>query len=74
MTIFIANENGDWWQYLPGEKLYILNTDELTDDQYRDIVNNWGDLDTMPDYPDKLEKCIWQYGHTIELEEQDLSK
>lgn len=65
MAILIANENGDWWQFQPGESLYILNTDELTDEQYRAIVTDWGDLDTMPDYPDKLEKCIWEHGEPV---------
>jgi hypothetical protein len=26
--IFIANENGDWWEYTPGEKLYVLDLND----------------------------------------------
>lgn len=29
MAIFIMNENGDWWEYRTGSKLYILDTERL---------------------------------------------
>ncbi len=62
MTIFIANENGDWWEYKPGQQLYVLDTDELTYEQEQEILPNWGKLDGSEDYPDKLEKLIWEMG------------
>lgn len=30
MAIYIANENGDWWRHIPGQKLYVLDTNKLT--------------------------------------------
>jgi hypothetical protein len=65
MAILIANENGDWWEFQPGESLYILNTDELTAEMESEILPNWGPLDGSEDYPDKLEKLIWQHGYTV---------
>ena len=64
MAIFIANENGDWWEYKPGQVLYVLDTEELPAEKLAEIEENWGKLDGSEDYPDKLEKAIWAYGET----------
>ena len=32
MAIFIANENGDWWEYQPNSVMYVLDTDDLPED------------------------------------------
>jgi hypothetical protein len=74
MAIFIANENGDWWEYQPGQVLYVLNTDDLDDHATDDIANNWGHIDGSDDYPDKLEKAIWKHGHVLHLDEEDLRR
>ncbi len=73
MSIFIANENGDWWEYKPGQVLYVLNTDDLSSNKLAEIEEEWGKLDGSEDYPDKLHKPIWMYGHVLHLEEEDLA-
>lgn len=64
MAIYIANENGDWWEHVPGSSLYILNTEDLAPEELAEIEENWGPL-TEGDLPDKLEKAIWQYGWEV---------
>ena len=29
--LFIANENGDWWEHTPGQKVYIASVQDLID-------------------------------------------
>jgi hypothetical protein len=47
MAIYIANANGDWWEYRVGETLHILNTDDLPAEEkedwetYRDMNATW---------------------------------
>ncbi len=74
MSIFIANENGDWWEYKPDQALYILNTEDLSEEDYEEVVERWGNLDGSEDYPDKLEKAIWEYGHAVFLEDRKLTR
>ncbi len=40
MAIFIQNVNGDWWEYRPGQALYILNTDDLPAEEQEDWETN----------------------------------
>ncbi len=75
MAIFIANENGDWWEYQQDGALWVLNTDDLNERQMAEIEEKWGPIDgSNLDYPDKLERAIWQYGHQIYFEGQDLTR
>ncbi len=72
MAIYLANENGDWWEYKPNQALWILNTDDLSAEQLQDITENWGPIDGSEDLPEKLERVIWKYGHPLYLEPLDL--
>ncbi len=74
MSIFIANANGDWWQYIPGQALWILNTEDLSEQDRAELAETWGDLDGSEDYPDKLEKAIWKYGHAVFFEDNELTR
>lgn len=29
--VFIANENGDWWEHTPGQKVYIASLQDMID-------------------------------------------
>lgn len=55
MPIFIANSNGDWWEYRQGETLHILNTDDLP-------VEEQADWDT---YHQMNETWIAEYGTEV---------
>ena len=60
MTKYIANENGDWWAYVEGEGLYVI------DDEFPLIKEAMQEEDTSPE-GDKFEKFIWQYGKAVEI-------
>ncbi len=74
MAIFIANANGDWWEYRPGQALWVLNTEDLDPADLADIEANWGKLDGSEDYPEKLERVIWTNGHAVFFEEDELTR
>ena len=64
--IFIANENGDWWQFRPEDVLYILNTDDLPEE----IAKEWGYIDENGEpNPDSEnwadDSLIWEYGSMV---------
>lgn len=62
MTVYIANVNGDWWQYDPTHPIYVLDTDKLTQGQFDDIMDEVGELEG-----DKFEDVIQQYGKQVTL-------
>lgn len=64
MAIYFANENGDWWEHKPGNRLYILDTEKLDPEELAEIEESWGPL-TEGDLPDKLERAIWKYGEEV---------
>jgi hypothetical protein len=43
MPIYIANANGDWWEYRSNEVLHILNTDDLPPEEHEDW-KTYGDM------------------------------
>lgn len=55
MTIYAANENGDWWE-IPDNtlRLWILNTDRLPADLTEDLEDEINS--------DKFHRFIWQHG------------
>lgn len=59
MALFIANENGDWWEFRPGDNLYILDTDDLPEE----VAKEWQDESTGEFWAD--EQLIWEYGKDI---------
>jgi hypothetical protein len=60
MTKYIANENGDWWEVVEGEALYLIDT------ELENIANKMEEEDTNP-YQDKFERFIWRYGTEVKL-------
>lgn len=55
MAIVIANENGDWWTFDPEDNLYILNTDDLPENE----KDNWENYEEMDD------SLIWEFGKPV---------
>lgn len=62
MTIYVANVNGDWWELTPSQPIFVLDTDELTEEQFRDILDEYGELEG-----DKFEDAIQEYGRETTL-------
>ena len=62
MTKYIANENGDWWEYVEDSVLFVI------DDSEGHISKAMLEEDTNP-YQDKFEKFIWKYGKAVEIKE-----
>lgn len=77
MAIYVANQNGDWWEVDTDKTtaLYVLDTEKLTFLEKVEIVNEWDDFDPEQDDPatldemlegawgqDKFEKMIWDFG------------
>lgn len=59
MAIFIANENGDWWEYQPNSVMYVLDTDDLPED----VADEWRDEDGQITWTD--EQTVWEYGKMV---------
>lgn len=59
MAIFIANENGDWWEYQPNSVMYVLDTDDLPED----VAEDWRDEDGQITWTD--EQTVWEYGKMV---------
>jgi hypothetical protein len=51
MAIIIANENGDWWSVdeTMTTKLYILDTDKITDPNVLAEIAEWAGVDLETD-------------------------
>ena len=60
MAKYIANENGDWWEVVEGDSLYLIDT------EWENINNKMEEEDTNPNQ-DKFEKFIWRYGTEVKL-------
>jgi hypothetical protein len=67
--IVIANENGDWWEHKPGEKLYVLDLNQMDPEQIADLEDELdipnGKIEQEMMNQDKLHKVIWDYGYEI---------
>lgn len=60
MTVYIANENGDWWQYTKGETLYVIDTDNPE-------IQQALELEDVQAGQDKFEHFIHQFGTRIDI-------
>jgi len=60
MSLYIANENGDWWEFNPGDALYIMRPEDCPADE-------------SPDN-DKFEYVIMENGIEVQELYQDLTK
>lgn len=67
--IVIANENGDWWEHKPGEKLYVLDLNQMDPEQIADLEDELdipnGKINKQIFDQDKLHKVIWDFGYEI---------
>jgi hypothetical protein len=61
MTKYVANENGDWWEVVEGESLYLIDT------EWEGITNKMEEEDSTPN-DDKFEKFIWRYGVPVSVD------
>ena len=61
MTKYVANENGDWWEVVEGESLYLIDTD------WENIVSAMKEEEVSPN-DDKFEKFIWRYGTEVDID------
>lgn len=68
MPIYMANVNGDWWEFEEGQALFMLNTDNLSTEKLAEIEEEYDFVDGSGDYPEKLHRAIWEHGHQIYLQ------
>ena len=61
MTKYIANENGDWWEVVEGESLYLIDTEQ------ENIANKMEEENSTPN-DDKFERFIWRYGSPVSVD------
>ncbi len=61
MTKYIANENGDWWEVVEGESLYLIDTD------WENIASKMEEENSTPN-DDKFERFIWRYGSPVSVD------
>ena len=61
MTKYVANENGDWWEVVEGDGLYLIDT------EWEGITNKMEEEDSTPN-DDKFERFIWRYGVPVSVD------
>ena len=61
MTKYVANENGDWWEVVEGESLYLIDT------EWENITSKMEEENSTPN-DDKFEKFIWRYGTPVSID------
>ena len=61
MTKYIANENGDWWEVVEGESLYLIDTEQ------ENIARKMEEEEVSPN-DDKFERFIWRYGSPVSVD------
>ena len=61
MAKYVANENGDWWEVVEGEGLYLIDTANP------DIAKIMEEENSTPN-DDKFERFIWKYGIPVGLD------
>ena len=59
-TLYVANENGDWWALSPDDVIYVMRPDQIPAD--------------VSDADDKFEQVIMEHGTTVEGLFDDLTK
>ena len=60
MAVYVANENGDWWQYVKGETLYVINTDDAE-------IQEGLIVEDVQVGEDKFEHFIQRYGKPVDI-------
>ena len=62
--IYLANVNGDWWEYDSRDPLFVLDTDELNAVQMSEIIDEHSGF-----CEDKFEQVVMEFGKTVYLTE-----
>ena len=63
MTIYIANVNGDWWEFHPEHPLFVLDTDKI-DPELWEAIQEDHELEG-----DKWEDAIMDHGVKVYINE-----
>jgi hypothetical protein len=42
MSIYVANDNGDWWEFKPGQTLYVLDTEKMAMGDLDEMIEEYG--------------------------------
>jgi hypothetical protein len=56
MSTYIANSNGDWWEYHDGDPLFVLKTQDIPEHIELDEIEG-----------DKFEHIIIEYGKQLQI-------
>ena len=59
-SLYVANENGDWWILSPGDVIYVMTSNKILPDGASDM-------------DDKFEQVIMEHGTIIEDLYEDLA-
>ena len=59
-SLYVANENGDWWILSPGDVIYVMPSNKILPDGVSDMG-------------DKFEKVIMEHGTVVEDLYEDLA-
>lgn len=65
MAIYIANENGDWWEFNPEETIYVLDTDKITKEVKDILEDEYSYVEGDGFYSDGIEDAIMEYGTPV---------
>ena len=64
-SLYLANENGDWWEFNPDSVIYVMRASDIRTDVAADRELDIRD-GVIYEAPDKFEKTIWEFGTPIE--------
>lgn len=64
MTKYLANANGDWWEMVEGDALYLIDTES---DGMKEKLNEWGYVEN--EWNDKFEQFITENGRAVYVDE-----
>lgn len=59
-SLYVANENGDWWVLSPGDVIYVMSSSTTLPEG-------------VSDADDKFEQVIMEHGITVENLYEDLA-
>jgi len=66
MTKYLANANGDWWEVVEGDSLYLIDTES---DGMKAKLEEWGYVEG--EWNDKFEQFIIENGRAVRVREGD---
>lgn len=63
--LYLANENGDWWEFNSDSVIYVMRASDIPADVVEDRELDIRD-GVIYEAPDKFEKTIWEFGTPME--------